>query len=139
VHWKKILISTLAGGMILALCQVIFTQVANAVDPYDMLAIGGMRSPTDPVMLLFFAYPLVLAFTASLVFDLVEKALKGRLLQKGIGFGVILFLLVTLPSLFVIYTSMEYPAGFYIANILTGVIGFPLLGYLYAWIWARDR
>ncbi|MDD1657272.1 MAG: hypothetical protein LUQ41_02295 [Methanomicrobiales archaeon] len=137
MHGKKILIATLAGGLLLTLCEVIFGQVANAVAPYDIFAIGGMRSPTDPVMLLFFAYPFVLAFTSSLVFDTVEKALDRQLLRKGIAFGVILLLLVTIPSLFVIFSSMGYPLGFYIANILTGIIGFPLLGYLFAWIWAK--
>jgi hypothetical protein len=139
VHGKKIFIATLAGGLFLALCELVFTQVANAVKPYNMLAIEGMRSATDPVMLLFFAYPFVLAFTSSLVFDTVEKTLDGQPLRKGIGFGVILFLLVTLPSLFVIFSSMHYPAGFYLANLLTGVIGFPLLGCLFAWIWAGDQ
>jgi len=138
VHGKKIFIAALAGGVLLTLCQVVFSWMANAVAPYDIFATGGMRYATDPIMLLFFAYPFVLAFTSSLVFDTVEKALDGQTLRKGIGFGVILLLLVTIPSLFVIYTSMEYPAGFYLANLLTGVIGFPLLGYLYAWIWARE-
>jgi len=139
VHGKKIFIATLAGGLLLTLCELVFGQVANAVAPYDIFAIGGMRDPNDPVMLLFFAYPFVLAFTSSLVFDTVEKALDGQPLRKGIGFGVILLLLVTLPSLFVIFSSMLYPTGFYLANFLTGVIGFPLLGCLFAWIWARER
>jgi len=139
VHGKKIFIATLAGGFLLTLCEMVFAQAANAIVPYNIFEIGGMRSPADPVMLLFFAYPFVLAFTSSLVFDTVEKALDGPPLRKGIGFGVILLLLVTLPSLFVIYSSMDYPTGFYIANFLTGVIGFPLLGCLFAWIWAKDR
>jgi hypothetical protein len=37
--------------------------------------------------------------------------------------------------MFVIYSSMVYPAGFYIGNILFGVVGFPALGMLYARIW----
>jgi len=139
VHGKKIFIATLAGGLLLTLCELVFGQVANAVAPYDIFAIGGMRPADDPLMLLFFAYPFVLAFFSSLVFDTVEKALEGPPLRKGIGFGVILLLLVTLPSLFVIFSSMLYPAGFYLANFLTGVIGFPLLGCLFAWIWAKDR
>ena len=139
MHGKKIFIATLAGGFLLTLCEMVFAQVVNAIVPYNIFARGGMRTPDDPLMVLFLAYPFVLAFTSSLVFDTVEKALDGPPLRKGIGFGVILLLLVTLPSLFVIYSSMDYPTGFYIANFLTGVIGFPLLGCLFAWIWAKDR
>ena len=139
VHGKKIFIATLAGGLLLTLFEIAFGMVANAVAPYDIFAIGGMRTPDDPLMVLFLAYPFVLAFFSSLVFDTIETALDGPPLRKGISFGVILLLLVTLPSLFVIFSSMLYPPGFYIANFLTGVIGFPVLGCLFAWIWARER
>jgi len=30
---------------------------------------------------------------------------------------------------------MTYPAGFYLGNILFGIVGFPLLGILFARIW----
>jgi len=98
-----------------------------------------VRDPTDPILTLYFAYPFLLALLSSIVFDIVERALEGTILQRGMRFGLILVLLITFPSLFVIFSSMDYPPGFYIANFLTGVIGFPLLGCLYAWIWARDR
>jgi len=37
--------------------------------------------------------------------------------------------------MFVIYSSMNYPIGFYIGNLLVGIIGFPAVGMLYARIW----
>lgn len=39
-------------------------------------------------------------------------------------------LLVLLPSCWVIFTSMTYSAGFYISNILCGVIGYPIVAYV---------
>jgi hypothetical protein len=61
VHGKKIFIATLAGGLLLTLFEIAFGMVANAVAPYDIFAIGGMRTPDDPLMVLFLAYPFVLA------------------------------------------------------------------------------
>jgi hypothetical protein len=32
---------------------------------------------------------------------------------------------------------MIYPPGFYIGNLIFGIVGFPALGVLYTRIWAR--
>jgi hypothetical protein len=136
MHGKKILIAGIAGGILLFVAQFAFSSLANLVAPYDIFSIGGMRARTDPVMLLFFTYPFVLSFASAIVFDRVKAALGGSLTGAGAGFGLILFLLVTVPAMFVIFSSMTYPPGFYIGNILFGIIGFPAVGILYARIWS---
>jgi hypothetical protein len=136
MDWKKVLIAGIAGGILLLVAQFVFSMVANIIAPYDIFAIGGMRARDDPVMLLFFAYPFVLAFTSAIAFDRVKGALAPTCCGgAGFAFGLILFLLITVPSMFVIYSSMDYPRGFYVANILFGAIGFPAVGMLYARIW----
>jgi hypothetical protein len=140
MDWKKLLIAGIAGGILLLVAQLVFSWIGNAIAPYDVFAIGGMRARDDPVSLLFFAYPFVLSFASAAVFDRVKGALRGEgggccCCGAGFTFGLILILLVTVPSMFVIYSSMTYPAGFYIGNILFGLIGFPALGILYARIW----
>jgi len=136
MEWKKIFIAGIAGGVLLFIAQFAFSAIANLVAPYDIFAIGGMRARDDPVMLLFFAYPFVLSFTSAVVFDLVKGALGGSCCGgAGLTFGVVLILLVTVPGMFVIASSMNYPPGFYIGNLLTGLIGFPAIGILYSRIW----
>jgi hypothetical protein len=133
---KKVLIAGIAGGILLFIAQFAFSALANSIAPYDIFAIGGMRQMKDPLMNLFYAYPFVLSFASAIVFDRVKGALGGSCPGcTGLTFGLILILLVTVPGMFVIYSSMEYPAGFYLGNILFGVIGFPALGLLYARIW----
>ncbi|MGA2934298.1 MAG: hypothetical protein ABSD81_03995 [Methanomicrobiales archaeon] len=132
---KKILIGGIAGGILLFIAQFAFAMVGNLIAPYDIFAIGGMRARNDPVMLLFFAYPFVLSFTFAIAFDRVKAALEGSCTGLGLTFGLILFLLVTVPGMFVIFSSMNYPLGFYIGNLLVGIIGFPAVGMLYARIW----
>ena len=41
------------------------------VIPADISTYGGMRSADDPVMILFFFYPFVVAFAAVILFDVV--------------------------------------------------------------------
>ena len=134
---KKILIGGIAGGILLFIAQFAFSMIGNLISPYDVFAIGGMRARDDPVMLLFFAYPFVLSFTSAIVFDRVKAALGGSCTGPGLTFGLILFLLVTVPGMFVIFSSMNYPPGFYIGNLFVGIIGFPAVGLLYARIWVK--
>jgi hypothetical protein len=133
---KKILIAGIAGGILLFVAQFAFSMIGNLIAPYDIFTIGGMRARDDPIMLLFFAYPFVLSFMSAIAFDRVKGALAGSCCGgAGFTFGRVLILLITIPSMFVIFTSMTYPPGFYIENLLFGIIGFPALGMLYARIW----
>lgn len=136
MEWKKILIAGIAGGILLFIAQFVFSTVGNLIAPYNIFAIGGMRARDDPVTLLFFASPFVLSFTSATVFDRVKAALGGSCGGPGLTFGLILILLVTVPGMFVIFGSMNYPPVFYIGNLLVGIIGFPAVGMLYARIWA---
>jgi hypothetical protein len=138
MEWKKIFIAGIAGGILLFIAQFVFSMVGNLIAPYDIFAIGSMRKASDPVMLLFYAYPFVLSFTSAVVFDQVKDGLTPSCCGgAGLAFGLLLLLLITVPSMFVIYSSMDYPRGFYVANILFGAIGFPAVGMLYARIWGK--
>jgi hypothetical protein len=111
-EWKKVLVAGIAGGILLFIAQFAFSILANLVAPFDIFAIGGMRRPTDPVMLLFYAYPFVLSFASAVVFDLVKDALPRSCCGgAGLAFGLILILLVTVPGMFVIFSSMDYPGA----------------------------
>jgi len=131
---RKILLGGIAGGILLFIAQFAFSIVGNLIAPYDVFAIGGMRQMNDPLMYLFYAYPFVLSFMSAIVFDRVKGAITGGCCT-GYNFGLILILLVTVPGMFVVFSSMTYPPGFYIGNILFGVIGFPAVGMLYGRIW----
>jgi hypothetical protein len=117
---KKGIIAGLAAGLVI-------TVIAQAVDmlvqfgfPYNVLAMGGMRAVTDPIMLAFFLHGWVLAFAMVYVYKFVN--LKGDFMAKGKQFGLLMWLLVSLPSIFLVYTSMDYPLGFHISNIVASVI-----------------
>lgn len=134
---KKIAISTVAGGVLLLILQMLFSAIANAVAPYSMADLGGMRAAADPLMSLFLLSPFVIAAVAALLYSSMEECLPGDARRRGAIFGVLLLLVVMVPDLFVIFSTMEYPAGFYIAQLLTGIVGYPAIGMLFARIWER--
>jgi len=119
-----------------AACSLAEYYQHHYTSPYDIATLGGMRAMNDPVMLLYFLYPFVFAFAAAGVFDIIKSSLTGKNVRdKGLMFGALLFTLVTIPSVFVMASSMDYPVGFYLAQVLEGIIGYPVLGILFTRIW----
>jgi hypothetical protein len=142
-HWemngmsvKNVLFAGILGGIWLVIITYLGSNAGTMSAPYDIMTLGGMRSVNDPVLALFFLYPFVLSFTSAVVFGMVRTSLDGTDIRRGLLFGLVMILLVMIPSLYVIYTSMTYPPGFFIGSVFTDVIGFPVLGILYARIWS---
>jgi hypothetical protein len=48
----------------------------------------------------------VVAFAVAILFDTIKGCLTGTPLENGLMFGALLFTIMTLPSLYVIITSM---------------------------------
>jgi hypothetical protein len=134
---KKILTAGIAGGFLLFVIMILSGAVANVILPYNIFDIPGMRPADDPVSILFYLYPFVIAFAAAILFDFLNPALKGGVGRRGLLFGILLIMLIMIPSQFVIYASMYYPQGFYLSSLLNGLIGYPLFGILCARIWER--
>ncbi len=137
MNLRKVIISGVIGGIWLLIMTFIANYTAVLIAPYNIFDLGGMRSVNDPITSLFFAYPFVFSFASAFVFASVEGAIKGSVNRKGVIFGLLLFVLVTIPNQFVIYTSMTYPLGFFISNILAGLIGLPVLGVIFANVWEK--
>jgi len=133
---KTVLFAGILGGIWLFIITFLGSNAGTMSAPYDIMTLGGMRSVNDPVLALFFLYPFVLSFTSAVVFGMVRTSLEGTDIRRGLLFGLVMILLVMIPSLYVIYTSMTYPRGFFIGSVFTDVIGFPVLGILYARIWS---
>lgn len=109
--------------------------LVNLVLPVDSNQYAGMRPMNDPVMNLFYLYPFVIAFATALVFDIVRGCLNGSAIQKGLMFGGILLAVMTVPSLYVMYTSMTWPLDFYVSTAIWEIVSFPLIGVMYAKVW----
>jgi len=135
MNGKNIAIAGLAGGTLLFVLLFGLNVIMNQIIPYDIAQFPGMRPMEDPVMLLFFAYPFVVAFAAAYLFDILSTVLSGSVMQKGVSFGIILLVIVALPSNFAMYTSMDWPVSFYLGNLIWAVTGFLSAGILFARIW----
>lgn len=127
---KDLLITGITGGVILLVLTFVADGIAQIISPYNIFEIPGMRAISDPVMMLFFLYPFFLSFITAIIWTQIRGSFTGSDSEKSLRFGGCLILLVLLPSCWVIFTSMTYSAGFYISNILCGVIGYPIVAYV---------
>jgi len=66
---------------------------------------------------------------------MVKSVLTGTRAQKGFQFSALLILILTIPILYVMYTSMNWPIDFYISSMIWEIIGFLMIGALYVRIW----
>ncbi len=115
---KKLIISTvLAGIAILAINQVIGLLLQN-IFAYNVLALAGMRAVSDPIMILFFLHPFVIALAMAVVFRTIKGVFNGTPMQKGINYGLTVFVVSAIPNAFLVYGSMDYPLGFTLGTIL---------------------
>jgi hypothetical protein len=132
---KNIAMGSISAGFILLIIMVISGYLVNMVLPTDISRYGGMRAMNDPVMNLFYLYPFVIASAAAIIFDIVKGCLNSTPVRKGLMYGVMLICIMTVPSLYVMYTSMTWPADFYVSTLIWEIISFPLMGITYARIW----
>jgi hypothetical protein len=132
---KNIATGGISAGFVLLILMVISGYLVNMVLPTDISRYGGMRAMNDPVMNLFYLYPFVIACAAAIIFDIVKGCLEGTQVRKGLMFGAMLICIMTIPSLYVMYTSMTWPVDFYVSTLLFEIVSFPLMGILFARIW----
>lgn len=130
VQGKGIAVAGILGGIVLLIVTFASDALVQMIAPYDLFALGGMRATTDPLMMLYFLYSFIFAVIVALFWALAKGSFTGSEIRKSFCFGGILFLLVVIPNSFVIFSTMDYPAGFHLSNILTGIIAYPVLGYL---------
>lgn len=135
MNGKNIVIAGFVGGIVMLLLMALSGYLVNLVLPVGINQYAGMRPMNDPVMNLFYLYPFVIAFATALVFDIVRCCLNGSAVQKGLMFGGILLAVMTVPSLYVMYTSMTWPLDFYVSTAIWEIVSFPLIGVMYAKVW----
>ncbi len=84
----------------------------------------GFDMPTQWWIVLFLLN-IVLAVIFAFVFALIEKGLPGKGIQKGLGFGTIVWIVGPIPALVTMYLMM---------NIATGALIYFILQSLFEWL-----
>lgn len=130
---KKGLVAGIANlilGIILnKLLNVMFPSLATE---YQNSMI--FRPWDDPLMMLYFAYPFILALSFAYFWNMTGKQCKGATsTQKAFEFAKFYFLIATIPGMFISYTSFQLSALMIIAWTFVGF----LQAYVAGWVFAK--
>ncbi|MEI7432926.1 MAG: hypothetical protein WCJ93_01605 [Methanomicrobiales archaeon] len=60
MEWKKFAISCVLGSVLLYITLFLVSAITMFIAPFNIFDIGGMRTATDPIMVLYFLYPVLL-------------------------------------------------------------------------------
>lgn len=113
----RVVLSIIAAGLVILVVSMITDALIQVGLPYNVLELGGMRSVNDPIMALFFLHYWVVGLALAVLYAFTRKSLQGTVLKKGIGLGVLGWLVYNVPSAFVVFTSMNYPIGFTVQSV----------------------
>lgn len=107
---RKIILPGLVAGLLMLIVGMILSTILNMVFPslvteYNNIAI--FRSYSDPLMSLFFAYPIALGLILAFVWDKVKGLLQGSNGQVAVRFGFFYWLVASVPGMIVTYSSFQ--------------------------------
>lgn len=128
---KKPVFAILAGGAAFLIMQMLIKNtIIHTYFPYALSALGAMRSMTDPIMLFFWLHAFVLMIGAVVLYPILK--LSGNPLQKGMRLGALMWLAYSVPSSYIVYTSMMYPIGFYLEGFVFSFASWVVAGIVIA-------
>ena len=119
---ETIVVSGIVAGIVILVLSMIVSSATQALFDYNVLTLVGMRSVNDPVSLLFFLYPFVLALALAILYDFTKKSFTGTPMRKGIMLGLLGWIVYGIPSAFIVFSSMDYPIGFTINSVIGSLI-----------------
>jgi len=122
MNCKNFIFTGIISGIVILIIMTLFGFLTQIIAPYDITSIGGMRAFDDPLMMLFLFSPFIVSFSMTGLYLFTKKAFVGKENDKAIKLGLLMYLIYVIPSEFIIFTSMTYPLGFHLDNIVGGFI-----------------
>ena len=125
---KKVLWTGLVTGIAMLIGNFLLNPVFNLLFPTLQAAYEGnpiFRPWEDPIMILFFAYPLLLGFPLAWIWNKTKHLFKKTTFINGLTFGLIYFFTAGLPSFLINFSSFTLPLTMILTwSIMGSVNGF---------------
>ncbi len=131
---KKIFWTGLIIGIAMAVVNMLLNPVLSAVFPVlkNAYMADVFRPWDDPIMMLFFLYPIILGFGLAWIWDKVKQLFTGSVLKKGINFGTIYFLVLVLPTFLINFSSFNLPFVMILSWGIMGAVNGFVAGFILA-------
>jgi hypothetical protein len=119
--FKRILLPTAVIGVINFLASMLISQIFSVLSwqvATEYQNPNLFRANSDPLMLLFFAHPFLLAF----VLVWLWQKTKNIFGNNGFKFGFAYWIVATIPGMFATYTSMPYSLLMVLSWTISGLV-----------------
>lgn len=123
VGFINLVIGFLINWLIGAAVPTISTQYQNT---------EVFRPWSDPLMLIYFAYPFILGIVSYYLWRLLKPQLKGEGVNKALQFAWIYFVISTIPGMFITYTSMQISLAMVLLWSATGFLEAFVAGIIFS-------
>ena len=81
----------------------------------------------DPLMMMFFLYPILLGLAFAFIWDKTKQLFQGSIWKKGFNFGLVYFFLASVPMFVINLSSFKLPLSMILSwtimSIFNGIIG----------------
>lgn len=119
--FKKVLLPIAVIGVINFLASMLISQIFNVLSQQVAMEYQNpnlFRANSDPLMLLFFAHPFLLALVL-VWFWQKTKTIFGN---NGLKFGFAYWIIAVIPGMFATYASMPYSFLMVLSWTISGLV-----------------
>lgn len=132
---KKIVIPGLLAAVLMTIVGMGIGMIFNAAVPSlgeEYMNPAIFRAWDEPLMQLFFVYPFILGFALAWVWDKVKGLIKGNMWKRGLVFGLVFFLIGSIPGMFISYSTFQVSFLMVLSWTLNGLTNGVISGWVFA-------
>ena len=122
---KKILLPGIISAVAVFAVSMLVGYLSNFIFPglkgeYENACM--FRPWNDPLMMAYFAYPLILAFILSLIWDKVKTIFTGSYINNVLNFTFLYWLATSLPGMFMSLSSFKISIIMVVSWTISGLL-----------------
>jgi hypothetical protein len=132
---KKIFWTGLAAGVSMVVVNMVLNPIFYAIFPglKESYMNPIFRPWEDPIMMLFFLYPIVLGFGLAWIWDKTKQLFSKGVCWNGFSFGLIYFCVSGIPAFLINFSSFNLPFVMILSWTIMGLVN----GLVAGWILAK--
>jgi len=122
---KNIFLTGLIAGIAMIVANMILNPIFEMVFPGLQAAYMGnpaFRPWQDPIMMLFFLYPIALGMALAWVWTKTKHLFAKSSLKNGLNFGMVYFFVAGIPTFLINFSSFTFPLAMIFSWSLMGII-----------------
>jgi cation transporter-like permease len=123
---KKVIVAGLLAGIVILVVGMVFGSLT--ADMYKMSPAGMWKPMGGNWFTQMVIYDIVVGLILSYVFSIVSNAIPGSGLQKGLIFGLLMWLVGNVPGLGITYLTMNIRNKLILMWLLNGLVNYCLAG-----------